>query len=188
MRRSFVWVVALLLVLLLVPSASAGKPEGEQLFTLIPGGPPSFEDFSPKGPEDADPCKHVRIVSYKASGFVALGSGFCKNIDCTGLGPGAFSYVENINFNPGQSTATQQGNLTLDFGNGDTISIRFVGRSELTFREGDDPCSPTSQPAVTVSDQPWNITGGTGRFAGVHGNGTRYSEGWITVYSGQIRP
>ena len=176
MKRTTVVFAVLLISVLLVSGAAAKRPpdpEDGPAFVLIMTGPPVYT-YEPLGP-DADPndpetWKHVKIRDFYAKGIVTLFPG-------PNAGKGSFEYFENINFNPGQDASTEQGDLTLTFlggpeGNDDsigTIDVRFVGRATLTV----PPDFPDHLPSITVTDQPWNIKGGTGEFSKIHGNGTR---------------
>jgi len=183
-KRIAVFCIVLLLASLSVPTVSAGKPGGDLQFTLTFWGPPEWE-FVTQGPTDSGTCKHVKSLYYGASGGVE----FASTSPYAGL-MGTFSYEENISVNPGQSTATEQGNLTLSFGGAQagSISIRFVGRSKMLFASEPWDCH-TPPTAIIVTEQPWNITGGTGYFAGIHGNGTRSTtQSGAVEYYGEIRP
>ena len=92
---------------------------------------------------------------------------------------GRFEYCEDINLNPDHANydedeqenwepfATQQGDMTLTI-EGDTIDVRFVGQAIVRFI-----IDGALYPEITVTNQPWNIKGGTGKFSNIHGNGTR---------------
>lgn len=182
MKRITVLCIVLLLVLSFAPVASAGKPGGPLLFTLTFWGYPTYTLIT-QGPEDSETCKHVKMLNFHAEGGVE----FSAASPYPGL-QGTFAYDERINVNPGQSKATEQGDLTLSFGDQGTINIRFVGRSELVFESLPWDCE-TPPLAIIVTEQPWNLISGTGEFAGVHGNGTRSTTPSGTVeYYGTIRP
>ena len=205
MKRITIIVTVLLMSLLLVSGVAAKRPpdpEEGPVFVLIAAGPPDFQ-YEPQGPDvdpdDPETWKHVKIRDLHVTGIVTLFLG--PNVK-----QGTFEYFENINFNPGQEASTQQGDLTLCFGDdlgqcfkpddpNDHIDVRFVGRATVVFGE-DFPDPPDEFPEITVTNQPWNIKGGTGEFSHVHGNGARSTdlcevapEYWVPCdkYYGDIR-
>ena len=204
MKQTTVVFAVLFISVLLVSGAAAKRPEDPLLFTLNIEDI-NYGDMEVMGP-GSHPCypdtwKHAKIRGFTASGtFTFFPSG-----DYEGPTDGEFFYTENININPDQADcddplndplncepfSTEQGDMVLTFGLDDTIpkstiQVRFVGQAKLIFH---DICADPPVVEVTVINQPWNITGGTGIFSGVHGNGIRSTCGWGCVnYYGEIRP
>jgi len=112
---------------------------------------------------------HVKIRGLKAEGTI---------IDFFDE-PATFYYTENININLKKAKSTQQGWMTITTDSG-TVDIHFVGKAYFTS---------FFPPEGTVVNQPFTITGGTGAYARLHGQGTRTSNTgspFTVKYTGQF--
>jgi len=166
MRRIILLLTLTLTVVAPTAGVDASPPEPIQ-FVLSATGNPSFNfNCIPNN----DNCKHWK-VDVEASG------------DVSGYFSGWFSYTENINGNPGQSSSTDQGDMTIwtDAAKENTIHVRFVGRADLDIT--------TWPPGVTVNEQPWTIIGGTGTYSHLRGQGKRSTctnDTSCVSYKGQV--
>ena len=184
MKRTTAVMAVLLMSLLLVSGAAAERPQDPLLFQLQGwmNLPVDLDDLMDAlGPdakiEDPSTWKHVKIRGFTAGGTVTFA--FDESSPYSEL-PGGFTYTEDMNINPDQADndddinwepfSTEQGDMILTV-EGSDLYVQFVGRADLAITTL--PVWPWIAVSATVIDQPWHITGGTGIFSRINGNGTR---------------